>query len=159
MLERLRHVVDEYETLERQLSDPEVLADSDALRRLSKRYNELGPVVEAYRRRESRRADADAAREMLVGAAGDEREMLVAEIDEATSEAETIEDELRELMLPTDPHDGKNVIVEIRGAEGGEEANLFARDLYEMYLAYAASHRWKVETLSSSPSDMGGSTT
>ena len=156
MLERLRHVVDEYETLEQQLSDPEVLSDSDQLRRLSKRYNELGPVVEAYRRRESRRADADAAREMLVGASGDERDMLVAEIDSATVAADSIEEELRELMLPTDPHDGKNVIVEIRGAEGGEEANLFARDLYEMYLAYAVSQRWKVDTLSSSPSDMGG---
>ena len=156
MLERLRHVVDEYETLEQQLSDPEVLADSDQLRVLSKRYNELGPVVEAYRRREARRADADAAKEMLVGATGDERDMLVAEIDGATVDADAIEHELRELMLPKDPHDGKNVIVEIRGAEGGEEANLFARDLYEMYMAYAASHRWKVETLSSSPSDMGG---
>jgi peptide chain release factor 1 len=156
MLERLRHVVDEYETIEQQLADPEVLADSDELRRLSKRYNELGPVVDAYRRRESRREDADAAREMLAGASGDERDMLVAEIDAATAEAAAIEDELRELMLPADPHDGKNVIMEIRGAEGGEEANLFARDLYEMYLAYAASQRWKVETLSSSPSDMGG---
>jgi peptide chain release factor 1 len=156
MLERLRHVVDEYETIEQQLADPEVLADSDELRRLSKRYNELGPVVDAYRRREARRADADAAREMLSGASGAEREMLVAEIDGATAEAAAIEDELRELMLPADPHDGKNVIMEIRGAEGGEEANLFARDLYEMYLAYAASQRWKVETLSSSPSDMGG---
>jgi peptide chain release factor 1 len=156
MLERLRHVVDEYETIERQLADPEVLADSDELRRLSKRYNELGPVVDAYRRREARRADADAAREMLAGASGAERDMLVAEIDAGTAEAAAIEDELRELMLPADPHDGKNVIMEIRGAEGGEEANLFARDLYEMYLAYAASQRWKVETLSSSPSDMGG---
>jgi peptide chain release factor 1 len=93
---------------------------------------------------------------MLAGAAGAERDMLVAEIDAATVDAAAIEDELRELMLPADPHDGKNVIMEIRGAEGGEEANLFARDLYEMYLAYAASQRWKVETLSSSPSDMGG---
>jgi len=156
MLERLRHVVDEYETLEQQLSDPDVLADSNELRRLSKRYNELGPVVEAYRRRASRQADGDAAREMLAGASGAERDMLLAEIDAAAGDTETIEHELRELMLPTDPHDGKNVIMEIRGAEGGEEANLFARDLYEMYLAYAASRRWKVETLSSSPSDMGG---
>jgi peptide chain release factor 1 len=156
MLERLRHVVDEYETIERQLADSEVLADSDEVRRLSKRYNELGPVVDAYRRREARRADGEAAREMLAGASGEEREMLVAEIDAANAEAAAIEDELRELMLPSDPHDGKNVIMEIRGAEGGEEANLFARDLYEMYLAYAASQRWKVETLSSSPSDMGG---
>ena len=126
MLERLRHVVDEYETIEQQLADPDVLSDSDELRRLSKRYNELGPVVDAYRRREARRADADAAREMLPGASGAERDMLVAEIDSAVGEAAAIEDELRELMLPADPHDGKNVIMEIRGAEGGEEANLFA---------------------------------
>jgi peptide chain release factor 1 len=156
MFDRLAHVVDEYETLEQQLSDPEVLADSDQLRRLSMRYTELGPVVEAYRRHESRLADAAAAREMLPGASGDERDMLVAEIDEATAEVALIEDELRELMLPTDPHDGKNVIMEIRGAEGGEEANLFARDLYEMYVAYAATNRWKITTLSSSPSEMGG---
>jgi peptide chain release factor 1 len=156
MLERLRHVVDEYETLERQLSDPEVLANPDELRRLSKRYSELAPVVEAYRRQATRRDDAEAAREMLVGASGPERDMLVAEIDAATSDVEAIEDELRDLMLPTDPHDGKHVIMEIRGAEGGEEANLFARDLFEMYCAYAASQGWKVETLSSSPSDMGG---
>ena len=156
MLDRLSNVVDEYETLERQLSDPEVLADSDQLRRLSKRYTELGPVVEAYRRQAARRADADAAREMLAGASGDERDMLVDEIDAATADVAAIEDELRELMLPTDPHEGKNVIMEIRGAEGGEEANLFARDLYEMYLSYAAAKGWKVTTLSSSVSDMGG---
>lgn len=156
MLERLRHVVDEYETLEQQLSDPEVLADSVELRRLSKRYNDLGPVVEAYLRQVERSADAQAAREMLPGASGAERDMLVEEIDAATREVEELEHQLRELMLPTDPHDGKNVIVEIRGAEGGEEANLFARDLYEMYVAYAASMGWKIEVLSSSPSEMGG---
>ncbi len=156
MLDRLSNVVDEYETLERQLSDPEVLADSDQLRRLSKRYTELGPVVEAYRRQMARRADADAAREMLAGASGEERDMLVAEIDAASADVASIENELRDLMLPTDPHDGKNVIMEIRGAEGGEEANLFARDLYEMYLSYAAASGWKVTTLSSSVSDMGG---
>jgi peptide chain release factor 1 len=156
MLDRLHHVVDEYETLERQLSDPDVLSDSDQLRRLSMRYNELGPVVEAFRRHESRQADADAAREMLSGASSDERDMLVAEMESASAEVAAIEDELRELMLPADPHDGKNVIMEIRGAEGGEEANLFARDLYEMYLAYATASGWKVTTLSSSVSDMGG---
>jgi peptide chain release factor 1 len=156
MLDRLRHVVDEYETLERQLSDPDVLSDSDQLRRLSMRYNELGPVVEAFRRHESRQADADAARDMLAGASGAERDMLVAEMESAGAEVAAIEDELRELMLPVDPHDGKNVIMEIRGAEGGEEANLFARDLYEMYVAYAAAKGWTTTTLSSSVSDMGG---
>jgi peptide chain release factor 1 len=156
MLDRLRHVVDEYETLERQLSDPDVLSDSDQLRRLSMRYNELGPVVEAFRRHESRQADADAARDMLAGASGAERDMLVGEMESAGAEVAAIEDELRELMLPVDPHDGKNVIMEIRGAEGGEEANLFARDLYEMYVAYAIASGWKITTLSSSVSDMGG---
>jgi peptide chain release factor 1 len=156
MFDRLAHVVDEYENLEQQLSDPDVLSDSDQLRRLSMRYNELGPVVEAYRRLETRRSDAEAAREMLVGAAGPEREMLVGELDAATADVAALEDELRELMVPSDPHDGKNVIMEIRGAEGGEEANLFARDLYEMYLAYAATKGWKVTTLSSTVSDMGG---
>jgi peptide chain release factor 1 len=156
MLERLHLVNDEFETLERQLSDPEVLADPGQLRTLSKRYAELGPVIESYRRHQSRQGDADAAREMLDGASGDERELLVAEIEEATAEIADLEDELRELMLPSDPHDGKNVIVEIRGAEGGEEANLFARDLYEMYSAYASGCGWKVTLLSTSLSDMGG---
>ena len=156
MFDRLAHVVDEYETLERQLSDPEVLADTDQLRRLSKRYTELGPIVEVYRRHVGRAADAAAAREMLVGASGAERDMLAAELDHAETDIATIEAELRQLMLPADPHDGRDVIVEIRGAEGGEEANLFARDLYEMYLAYAAAKKWKVTTLSSSPSEMGG---
>ena len=137
MHDRLRQINDEYETLEAQLSDPEVLADPDQLRTLSKRYTELGPVVETYRRRQARAADADAARSMLPDAIGDERDLLAEEIDAVNSELAAIDDELRELMLPSDPHDGKNVIVEIRGAEGGEEANLFARDLFEMYQAYA----------------------
>jgi peptide chain release factor 1 len=156
MRDRLTHVVDEYETLERQLADPEVLADPEQLRRASQRYTELTPVVVAYRRQQARRADADAAREMLAGASGAEREMLLTEVDQATAEVEALDDELRELMLPADPHDGKDVIIEIRGAEGGEEANLFARDLYEMYAAYAASKGWKLTTLSSSVSEMGG---
>jgi len=156
MLERLEQVDDEYATLEHQLADPEVLADPAQLRVLSKRYNDLGPVIEKYRRYRSRAADAEAAREMLAEATGDERAMLQSEIDDVSAELIALEHELRELMLPADPHDGKNVIIEIRGAEGGEEANLFARDLYEMYLAYAARMGWKVETMSSSASDMGG---
>ena len=158
MLDRLRQVADEYETLERQLSDPEVLADSSQLRTLSKRYTELGPVVEMFRLHQSRLADRDAAREMLVGAAGDERALLQAEIDEVDALLPSLENQLREMMLPSDPHDGKNVIIEIRGAEGGEEANLFARDLAEMYTTYAANQGWKVDVLSSTLSDMGGYT-
>jgi len=156
MIERLRQVDEEYEILEHQLADPEVLADPSKLRVLSKRYNDLGPVVAAYRRFRGLGDDVDAAREMLGDASGTERDLMVAEIASLTTESDELEVELREMMLPTDPHDGKNVIVEIRGAEGGEEANLFARDLFEMYEAYAARNRWKIEMLGASPSDMGG---
>ena len=156
MRNRLARIVDEYETLEHQLADPEVLSDPDRLRSASKRYNDLGPVVAAVRQRNEREGDALAAREMIDGSSGDERQMLVDEIDRATEEVAALDAELRELMIPKDPHDGRNVIVEIRGAEGGEEANLFARDLHEMYVGFATAERWKIETLSSSPSDMGG---
>ncbi len=156
MVDRLAQIVDEYETLEHQLADPEVLADPEQLRTVSKRYNDLGPVVEKIRRFDTRSGDGEAAREMLDGSSGDERQMLLDEIEEVAVELAALDSELRELMIPKDPHDGRNVIVEIRGAEGGEEANLFARDLYAMYAAYANSNRWKMETLSSAVSDMGG---
>lgn len=156
MMERLQQIVEEYEILEHQLADPEVLADPNQLRTVSKRYNELGPVVESVRRYTARQGDGEAARQMLDGSSGDERQMLVDEIDDVTAELAKLEDELREMMIPKDPHDGRNVIMEIRGAEGGEEANLFARDLFEMYEAYASTQKWKVETLSSTSSDMGG---
>ena len=87
---------------------------------------------------------------------GDERELMQIEIDDVDVLLPVLEDELREMMLPKDPYDGKNVVMEIRGAEGGEEANLFARDLYEMYSTYAANKGWKSELLSSTLSDMGG---
>ena len=156
MLDRLRLVVEEFEDLESQLADPEVLADADQLRTASKRYAELGPVVEAFHRHQTRLADAEAARELLAEASGEERDLLLRELEDATLGAGELEDELRELMLPKDPHDGRKVLVEIRGAEGGEEANLFARDLMEMYQAFAARHGWAVEMLSSSVSEMGG---
>ncbi len=156
MLERLALIVEEYETLEHQLADPDVLADPDQLRIVSKRYTDLGPVVATFRRYTARGADADAARQMLDGASGDERQMLVDEIADVAGELALLDDELREMMIPTDPHDGRDVIIEIRGAEGGEEANLFARDLHEMYVAYAGSQQLTVETLSASVSEMGG---
>jgi len=156
MFDRLRQVNDEYETLEHQLSDPEVLADPSQLRMLSKRYNDLGPVIEKFRLHQARSSDRDAARDMLPDASGDERELMQAEIDEAEAQLPVLEAELREMMLPKDPYDGKNVVMEIRGAEGGEEANLFARDLYEMYATFASNSGWKTEVLGSTLSDMGG---
>ena len=128
------------------------------------RYRERRQAPQGARRRSSRATaryvaaqdDLDAAREMLAEAAGDDRELLRAEVDEAEADIERLEDELQVLLLPADPNDDKNVIVEIRGAEGGEEANLFARDLFQMYQGYAARMGWKLEVLGSDPSDLGG---
>ncbi|MFM7126230.1 MAG: peptide chain release factor 1 [Actinomycetota bacterium] len=157
MSDKWESLLMEHVTLESLLSDPDVLGDQRRLRDVSRRYKELTPVVECIRRLEARRNDGEAARELLALAESDaERDQLKAERDAASSDVTRLEDELRTLLLPKDPNDGRPVIMEIRGAEGGEEANLFARDLYEMYLAYAAKRGWKTETLSLDPSDLGG---
>ncbi len=154
--ERLAALEQEHAELESRLADPEVVADLAELRRVSTRYHQLGPLVDAARRRQGILADRQAAAELLTIATDDERPALEAELTSAGVALESVEDELQALLVPADPYAGRNVIVEIRGAEGGEEANLFARDLYEMYQAYAARHGLKIEPLSLDPSDLGG---
>jgi peptide chain release factor 1 len=156
MFERLASLEDEFISLEVSLSDPDVQADHTALRRVSKRYKDLTPVVECLRAHRERSADAEAARELLVDASESDRQMLRAELAETEAELADLEEQLRLLMLPKDPNDGKAVIMEIRGAEGGEEGNLFAGDLYEMYRGFAALKGWTVEVLSLDASDLGG---
>ena len=156
MFERLASLEDEFISLEVSLGDPEVVGDHAALRRVSKRYKELTPVVECVRAHRERSADAQAARELLVDASETDRAMLRAELSDAEADLAGFEEQLRLLMLPKDPNDGKAVIMEIRGAEGGEEGNLFAGDLYEMYRGFAALKGWSVEVLSHDPSDLGG---
>ncbi|MYB11237.1 MAG: peptide chain release factor 1 [Acidimicrobiia bacterium] len=148
----------EFVALEGRLADPELLADRDAYAATARRYKEL--EVKAARIRELRghREDIETATEMLADADAAERSLLEAEIEDASAAAEELEAELVELMAPRDPNDGKNVIVEIKGAEGGEEANLFARDLFDMYSAYAGQQRWKLEMMNAQSSDMGGYT-
>lgn len=153
---RLSSTVDEFRELEVRLAAPETHENPDLLRELSQRYKELEPLVGTYERYRGRIDDLDTATEMLTGAEGDDRSLMQTEIDDANADIETIEAELRELLLPKDPNAGRNVIIEVRGAEGGEEANLFAGDLYRMYEAYATNHRWKLETLQLDPSDLGG---
>ncbi len=153
---RLSALSDEFRELEARLADPATTGDPDQLRIVSQRYRELEPIVHGYAALQTCLDDLATAREMLEGADPDERGIVQAEVDTAEADLSRLESELRELLLPRDPHAGRAVIVEIRGAEGGEEANLFARDLYDMYIAYAAKHRWKVETLSLAPSDLGG---
>jgi peptide chain release factor 1 len=113
--------------------------------------------VQAWERHRARTDDLAAARELLgVTDDADERDMLDAEVTAAEHELDDLEAQLRELLLPRDPHAGRAVIMEIRGAEGGEEANLFAGDLFQMYQSYASARGWQVETLSRDPSELGG---
>jgi len=156
VLDRLESLEREYEAVLIQLSDPDVIADQGKLRQVSKRYKELEPVIEAFRDYRSAGEDLEAAREMLVDADAADRDILRSEITESDERIAALEERLKVLLLPKDPNDGKNVIVEIRGAEGGEEANLFARDLFEMYSRYAERKGFGLELLSTDPSDMGG---
>src|SRR5262249_7504751 len=131
--------------------------DRVASRDAGRRHAELKPVVDAYRDHLAVSADLADAREMLAAEEDvDMRDFLVEEVGAKERELAERDAELRELLVPRDPNDGKNVIVEIRGGEGGEEGNLWAADLFHMYERYADLHHWKVETLSSQGSDMGG---
>jgi peptide chain release factor 1 len=156
VLDRLAELDKEFHDAEARLADPDLIADQARYQQVARRYRELEPIVTRAGELRQRRADLETAREMLTDASGDDRALVRAEIDGAESDIARLGDELRLLLLPKDPNDQRNVIVEIRGAEGGEEANLFARDLFEMYRAFAARHGWKVEVLSSDPSDLGG---
>jgi len=156
VIDRLAGLEAEFAALEGQLADPAVLGDQQRLRDTSRRYKEITPIVECYRRYRARSEDAAAARELIADATGDERDLLREELVDAEADLETLEAELKVLLLPRDPNDGKNVIVEVRGAEGGEEANLFARDLFDMYRAYAVRKGWAVEVLAQDISDLGG---
>src|SRR5690606_24049826 len=138
------------------MADPAVIADQSTYTEVAKRYRELEAVVTRSRQLRSRTDDLEVAREMLSDSSGDDRESMRHEVDTAESDIARRGDELRALMLPKDPNDDKNVILEIRGAEGGEEANLFARDLFDMYQAYAGRMGWRFEVLGTDASDMGG---
>ena len=156
MLERLGELEREFDDVEARLADPDLIADQPRYQQVAKRYRELEPLVERSRELRRRQDDLDTAREMLRDASGDDRDILRAEVDGAEAAIARLTEEVRVLLLPKDPNDERNVIVEIRGAEGGEEANLFARDLFEMYRAFAARQGWTVEVLGSDPSDLGG---
>lgn len=153
---RLAELQREYADCEARLADPEVVADQRRYVEMSRRYAELRPIVEHTAELQQLADDVTAARDLVELADGDEREALRQEIGELEARRSTVEDELKLLLVPSDPFDQRNVIVEIRGAEGGEEANLFARDLFEMYRSYASRLGWSFEVLGASPSDLGG---
>lgn len=155
VLDRLRAAEQEFADLEAQLADGGSIEPS-TLRTVTARYRELQPVVDALQRWRRRSGDLTVARELLAEADDAERSALVAEVDSATAELDGIAEEFAALLVPPDPHAGRPVIMEIRGAEGGEEANLFAGDLFEMYQAYAGRRGWSVEVLTLDRSGLGG---
>lgn len=156
MDDRLGELEREYAEVVERLSDPGIFADQHLVRDLSRRRKELEPVVDACRQRRAAAGNLDAARDMAAESIGEERELARAEVRQAEEDLVALDAELEALLVTRDPDDGKGVIVEIRGAEGGEEANLFAKDLFEMYVHWAEHRTWKFEVLGSDASDRGG---
>lgn len=157
MLERLQTVEDRYEYLNEQLSDPEIANDPNKIKELSKEQAQMQRTVEVYREYKEARQQLDEAKSMLEDELDAEmKDMIKSEVEELSDRIENQEEELRRLLLPKDPNDDKNVIIEIRGAAGGEEAALFAADLYKMYSRYAEKQGWKAEVVESNASDLGG---
>jgi peptide chain release factor 1 len=155
---RLRDVVAQYEDVQAQLATPEVTSDPDRIRTLGRELARLEPVVDAFRALEATRAELAGARELRDGAGDDPemRAMATDEIERLTAEEERLLGELRVLLLPRDPNDDRDVILEIRAGAGGEEAALFAAELYRMYVRYAERHHFTPELLSLNETGIGG---
>ena len=158
MFEKLSFIEQRFSELEAKISDPEVIADQELWRKLCKEHSDIGPIVEKYREYKALNENIDEAKEMISSGELDkeEKSMLESEIEQSRDGIERVGEELKILLLPKDPNDDKNVIVEIRGGAGGDEAALFASDLLRMYSMYAEAKHWKVEMLSASPTDIGG---
>jgi len=158
MLDKLKEIEEKYTEIERRMALPEVYSDVNAYARLAKEQKELTPIVEAYRRYVGYMNTAKEARELLEAGVDDPefKEMLQEEYEDARAKMEEVQQELKVLLLPKDPNDSKNVIVEIRGGAGGDEAALFAYSLFRMYSMYAESKRWKVEIANINETELGG---
>ena len=157
LLERLQTLADRYHQLTEQLSDPNIGSDPKRLMSLSREQSQLQAVYDKYNEYKAvMEGIADA--KFLIAEEKDEeiREMAKEELRELEQHVEPLEDEIKILLIPKDPNDDLNVIVEVRGAAGGDEANIFAGDLYRMYARYAESQGWKVEIMESHEADMGG---
>jgi peptide chain release factor 1 len=157
MLDRLNFIENKYEELSRRISDPSVMADQKEWQRLCKEHADLEIMVNKYREYKKTVEDIEANKEMLnEDLEAELKEMVQEEIKELTQKEEELRQELRILLLPKDPNDDKNVFIEIRGGAGGDEAALFAANLFRMYTRYAERHRWKVEMMSLNETDIGG---
>ena len=158
MFDKLKEIENRFDLISEEINDPNVIADQEKWQKLMKEHAGLNPIVEKYREYQRARNSFEEGKEMLAEGGLDEemRQMVKEEMEDGKSLMEKCEAELKVLLLPKDPLDDKNVIVEIRGGAGGDEAALFASDLHRMYSRYAERNRWKVEILSLNENDIGG---
>ena len=157
MLDKLPALREKYIHLEEQLSDPGIVADMEKSKRVNKEYKNLQPIITVFERYEKVLAELDSARRLFaVETEADVREMAREEMDSLAPERDALEEQLKTLLTPKDPEDEKDVIFEIRSGTGGDEAALFAGDLYRMYGRYFANQGWAVEVIDESPGTVGG---
>ena len=157
MFDRIEELVDKLDTINNQLTDPDVVTDQNRFRKLMKEQSDLVPIVDKYKEYKEAKTTIEDSLEILEEESDEElREMAKEEMNDAKSRLETIEQELKILLLPKDPNDSKNVIVEIRAGAGGDEAALFAYEIYRMYQKYVDQFKWKVELMSVNENGIGG---
>ena len=154
MTEKLQAIEERYEALARQLEDPAVYGDPEKLKKLNREQKELAPVVEAFRAYRRAESDLRDAQELLSDP--EMKEMAQEELESAKETIARLEEELKVLLLPRDPNDSRNVVMEIRGGVGGEEAMLFAADLFRMYTMYVESRGWRLEVVNVNETELGG---
>ncbi len=157
LIEKLEKIVERYQEVEKLLGEPDVMNDMKRYVQLNKEYRDLAPIVDAAKRYRTLQADLQQARAILAEESDpDLRELAKQEIEESEQKVDPMEEEIRLLLLPGDPQDGKNAIVEIRAGTGGDEASLFAGDLFRMYSYFAELRKWKLEVTSMSEGTVGG---
>jgi peptide chain release factor 1 len=156
MFGKLEEIEEKYVELEQELAQPDIFNDQERYKKVSKAHADLGEVVEVFRKYKAFAQELEDNREMMNDSDPDIRDMAKAEIDEIEPQLPELEDQLKLLLLPKDPMDEKNIILEIRAGTGGDEAALFAADLYRMYTRYAEINHWKVEEMSANHTGSGG---
>ncbi|MCL2420775.1 MAG: peptide chain release factor 1 [Defluviitaleaceae bacterium] len=156
MFDRLTELETKFESLSELINDPETISDQVKWRRLMKEHSDLAPIIESYREYKAITSNIEEAKEMLEGDDEEMRQLAKEELKESQDQLEEVTKTLKLRLLPKDPNDDKNVIVEIRGGAGGDEAALFAATLFRMYGHYAEGNRWKTEILSANEMELGG---
>jgi peptide chain release factor 1 len=155
MFDRLDQLEERYEDLGRQLSDPTLVNDQKKFQTTAKQHRDLEPIVEKFRTYRKIKEGIEEAKAMLTDSDPDVKAMAEEELSSLEPRLAPVEEELKVLLLPKDPNDDKNVIIELRAGTGGDEAALFVAEVFRMYLRFAEQHRWKVEILSQSESGIG----